>query len=307
MTDDPVTDRFPRWALGIGPVVILAVVLAVLFFTSPFGDAEAMASAGTLEALWMLAIIGTIAGIAPVVIGMLWFPFIRSLEYRYMHAFLALSGGVLAFIAFELVEEVVSLGGQTDRPALVGGLAVAAIGLTFLVMHVVSEWRKRTECRTESQGLHVAYLVAVALGLHSVGEGLAIGTAFAHGEGTLLTLLVIGFVMHNVMEGPTVVAAVARDAAVPPLRHFAAMGLIVGLPLVVGGWIGGFVTSPVLSAVFFAVAIGAILQVLLELTGLIRFDAESVATRLNVATFAVGVVLMFVLEDVIVHGWILPG
>ncbi|WP_255170874.1 ZIP family metal transporter [Natrononativus amylolyticus] len=303
--------------LAVAPVLILGAVAGLLYLTSPFGDIESMAEAGPLEILWMLTVIGAIAGIVPVVIGMLWFPFIRSLDHRYLHAFLALSAGVLAFIAFEMTEEVFEHGAEVGPVAagglelsgviVAGGLAVAGVGGTFAVMYVISEWRQRKMASAEKSGLTIAYLVAVALGLHSIGEGLAIGVAFIDGQGTLVMLLVVGFVMHNVMEGPTVVAAVARDHTIPPLRHFAAMGVIAGGPVILGGWVGSLANSSALAVLFYAVAVGAILQVIIELVDLIKFDAESVVTRLNAATFVVGVALMFVLEDVIVEGWIVPG
>ena len=307
MNDETPLERLPRWMLAVGPLVILGVVLGVLYLTSPFGNVESMSEASTLEVLWMLTIIGAIAGIVPVAIGMLWFPFIRALDHRYLHAFLALAAGVLVFIAFEMTEEVFEHSAEAEQTGLALGLAALAILGTFAVMYAVSEWRQRTAASGEKSGLQIAYLVAIALGLHSIGEGMGIGVAFVLEDATLVTLLVLGYIMHNVMEGPTVVAAVARDRATPPLRHFAAMGLIAGGPVIIGGWIGSLADSSLLAAVFFAIAVGAILQVLIEMAQLIRFDAEAVMTRLNAATFVVGVGLMFLLEDVIVEGWIIPG
>ena len=307
MTNDSPLDSLPRWVLAIGPIVILGAVLGVLYLTSPFGDVESMAEASTLEVLWILTIIGAIAGIVPVAIGMLWFPFIRALDSRYLHAFLALAAGVLVFIAFEMTEEVFEHSAEAENTALALGLATLGLVGTFAVMYVVSEWRERKTASSEKSGLQIAYLVAIALGLHSIGEGLGIGVAFVLEDATLVTLLVLGYIMHNVMEGPTIVAAVARDRETPPLRHFAAMGLIAGGPVIIGGWIGSLANSNLLAAVFFAIAVGAILQVLIEMAQLIRFDAEAVMTRLNAATFLIGVGLMFLLEDVIVEGWVLPG
>lgn len=304
----PIHERIPHWVLAIAPLIVLAVVLALLVVTSPFGNIESMAGASTVDILWMLTIIGFLAGIVPVAIGMLWFPFIRALDYRLIHAFLALSAGVLAFIAFEMTEEVVDYGGELESASLAVVAAVGGVAATFGIMYALSKWRQRTAATgAEKSGLHVAYLVAVALGLHSIGEGLAIGTAFVLGQGELVMLLVIGFVMHNIMEGPTVVAAVARDTASPPLHHFAIMGVLAGGPVILGGWIGSLADSALLAVVFYAIAIGAILQVLVELAELIRFDADTIVTRLNAVTFVAGVALMFVLEDVIVEGWILPG
>ncbi|MFU8867605.1 ZIP family metal transporter, partial [Natronococcus sp.] len=227
----PIHERVPHWVLAVAPLGVLAFVIGLLVVTSPFGDIESMAGAGTADILWMLTIIGFLAGVVPVAIGMLWFPFIRALDYRLIHGFLALSAGVLAFIAFEMVGEVLDYGAELESTSLAAAAAIGGVAATFGIMYALSKWRQRTAATgAEKSGLHVAYLVAVALGLHSIGEGLAIGTAFVLGQGELVMLLVIGFVMHNIMEGPTVVAAVARDRTSPPLHHFAIMGVLAGGP-----------------------------------------------------------------------------
>ncbi|WP_252701168.1 ZIP family metal transporter [Natronosalvus vescus] len=297
MSDDNLYG-LPQWVLAIGPVVILAAVFSVLYLTSPFGNIDQMADAGTAEILWMLLIIGLIAGIVPVAIGMLWFPFIKGLDPRYLHGFLALAAGVLAFIALEMTEEIVDHAGAVENGSLAIGAAFVGVVGTFVVMYLASQWRQRTAIDGEKSGLHIAYLVALALGLHSIGEGLGIGVAFVNGDAGLVTLFVLAFIMHNVMEGPTVVAAVAKDRATPPLYHFAAMGVIAGGPVVLGGWIGSLANSDLLAVLFYAIAVGAIIQVLIEVAELIRFDA-TVLTRLNVSTFVGGFIIMFVLEDVL--------
>ncbi|THE63303.1 metal cation transporter [Salinadaptatus halalkaliphilus] len=299
----------PPWVLAVGPVVILGGVFGLLYAISPFGDLAAVGEASTLEIIWMLAVIGVFAGIVPVAIGMLWFPFIRDLDPRYLHAFLALAAGVLVFIAIEMTEDIVENGAEAGSPSLAIVLAIVGISGTFLVMYAASTWRQRTMADTQKSGLEIAYLVALALGLHSIGEGLGIGVSFIQGDATQVLLLMLAFVLHNVMEGPTIVAAVARDRNTPPLRHFAAMGLLAGGPVILGGWIGSFGEAPLLAVLFFAIAVGAILQVLIEVAELIRFDAEAILTRVNAATFVGGFVLMFLLEDVVtelvLEGWLL--
>ncbi len=299
----------PGWALAIGPVLVFGAVFGLLALTTPFGDLGAD-EATTFEMIWTLTIIGAIAGVIPVAIGMLWFPFIRALDTRYLHAFMALAAGVLAFIAVEMTDEIFENAAAADSATLAGVFAVVGVAGTFAVMYVVSQWRQRKMETDDKSGLEIAYLVAIALGLHSIGEGLGIGVAFIQGDGALVMLLVLAFVLHNVMEGPTVVAAVARDRETPPLHHFAAMGVIAGGPVILGGWIGSFAQSPLLAVLFFAIAVGAIIQVLIEVAELIRFDAEAVLTRVNAATFIVGFVLMFLLEDVIgglvLDGWFVP-
>ncbi|WP_436344178.1 ZIP family metal transporter [Natronorubrum sp. FCH18a] len=310
MTGRSIRD-LPRWLLAISPLLVLGAIFGALYLTSPFADLGGVDEAGTLDMIWMLTVIGAIAGIIPVLIGMLWFPFIRDLDPRYLHAFMALAAGVLVFIAVEMSEEVFAYSADAERTVLAAVLAVVGVAGTFLLMHAVSEWRQRKMADRRKSGLEIAYLVALALGLHSLGEGLGIGVAYVAGDASLVMLLVLAFVMHNVMEGPTIVAAVARDRATPPLYHFVAMGLIAGGTVILGGWVGSFAQSNLFAVLFYAIAIGAILQVLIEVAELIRFDAEAVLTRTNAATFSFGFVLMFFLEDVltdvVLEGWLVPA
>ncbi len=298
MTNRPIVD-LPRWVLALGPVVILLLAFGLLAVAFPADLFVATDETSTLEMLVLLTIIGAIAGIIPVAIGMCWFPFIRTLDPRYLHAFLALAAGVLVFIAIEMTEDIVDNAVASDNLTLAAILAVAGVVGTFAVMYAATAWRHRTMATSEKSGLEIAYLVALALGLHSIGEGLGIGVSFVQGETAQVLLLVLAFILHNVMEGPTVVAAVARDRTTPPLRHFAAMGTIAGGPVILGGWIGSFGASPLLAVLFFAIAVGAIVQVLIEVAELVRIDAGTLLTRLNVTTFVGGVLLMFLLEDVL--------
>ena len=279
----------------------------------------------------MITVIGFFAGIVPVAIGMLWFPFIKSLQNRWVHAMLALSAGVLAFVAIEMIDEIAAysravtisdgtLGSTSDGGAIAGllsflgmsagtflavVLAIVAGVLTAGAMKWVGDWRREQLYGGGGEGLRVAYLIAIGLGFHSIGEGLAIGASFRTGAYSLLTLLVVGFVLHNVTEGLTVVAAFARDESRPSLWHFAAVGVIAGGPLILGGWIGILAYVPILAVIFLAIGVGAITEVIWEVAELVRMDAEKLLTLPNGASFALGLGSMFLLEDVIVEGFLL--
>ena len=114
-----------------------------------------------------------------------------------------------------------------------------------------------------SPGAVLALLIAVGIGLHNFGEGLAIGAAYALGEAALGTLLVIGFTLHNTTEGLAIVAPIAKDR--PSIWTLARLGLIGGLPTIAGAWAGGLVYSPVLGVVFLGLGAGAIAQVALQI------------------------------------------
>ena len=299
--------EIPSWVLAVGPFLLVGVLVALGLVAHATFEFEWLAIDGTGNTLAVLTVIGFVAGILPVVVGMLWFPFFTRLDPGWIHAILAFSAGILAFIAVEMSAEAVAHVGDAGTPTVAGGLAAAAGLATVGLMELGSRWRKRTAAAvegTDGRGLTIAYLVAIGLGLHSVGEGLAIGVAFVEQQATLVVLLTVGFIIHNVTEGPAVIAAVARERARPPLGHFAALALLAGGGVIVGGWIGSFAFSPLVAALFFAVAAGAIVQVTWEMFDLVRTDAEEVFDRRLVVAFVVGVFLLFFLEEIVVEGWL---
>ncbi|MFC7213511.1 ZIP family metal transporter [Saliphagus sp. GCM10025334] len=252
----------------------------------------------TTDVLWSLALIGVFVGVIPVALGMLWFPFIRAMSNRWLHAVLTFAAGVLAFLAidagfeaFELAEEI---------PGAYEGTALVVLGIlgALLLVQSVSAWREGRAAAGDaraSSGLWVAYLVALGIGLHNLAEGLAIGSSFALGRVSLGAFLVIGFMLHNVTEGPAVVAPVARGER-PSWYHFAALGLIAGAPVILGGWIGGLAYSPTLGAFFLAIGVGAILQVNWEIAGMIRTQGGRVGSATNLLAFLAGLGVMYVTD-----------
>ena len=314
-------DRLPNWLLLLGPFLVLGALLAGVYLTSPFGDIEEMADAGMLTILWMLTYIGAIAGIVPVLIGMLWYPYLRRLGDVWIHAVLALSVGVLTFAGVEMTEGILDNAAEAANPfgeALgiagvpITGLIVGILGtgVAFGVLMYVSRWRyNKISADGNISGIHVAYLVAIGLGLHSIGEGLAIGTAFIQGEERLVMLLVIAFLLDNITEGPTIVAAVASDTEQPPLSKFLLMGAIAGGPVIIGGWIGGFAESALLAALFFGLGLGAIIQVIYEVLKFIGVQKGSsvraAITQMNIIAFVVGFLIMVVIDEIIIEMFLL--
>ena len=153
------------------------------------------------------------------------------------------------------------------------------------------------------RALYVAGLIALGIGLHNLGEGMAIGAAFALGEAALGSFLVVGFTLHNITEGIGIVAPLTPGREETPagyrprLRTFIALTLIAGAPAILGAWIGGFSYSPILAAIFLGVGLGAIWQVIVEVGRLLRDDAarheEPWITWGNLAGFTAGVAVMY--------------
>jgi zinc transporter, ZIP family len=211
-------------------------------------------------------LIGILVGVIPVALGLLWLPSLRHADARWLAAFMALTAGLLSFLALDAFAEALDLqarlpSGFQGTGLILLGVASSYLGLTFVSQRLAA---KRQRARAASlEGVALATLVAIGIGLHNLGEGLAIGSSIALGELALGTFLIIGFMVHNISEGLGIAAPIAAGERIGRMQ-LAALALIAGTPAVVGGWIGGFLTSDLLGVLFFAIAVGAALQVVVE-------------------------------------------
>lgn len=236
------------------------------------------------------ALLGIYIGVIPVLAGMTWLPFLRTLRVRWLHFFMAFTAGVLVFLGVEALAE--SIEQAEALPTALGGLGVVtvgAIGAFALILAGTRRWRARGAAASR---LAIAYTVAIGIGLHNLGEGLAVGAAYRLGEIALGTFLVIGFAIHNTTEGLGIVSILGSTSA--RLKHLAALGLIAGVPTVFGGWIGAFFFSPLLAAIFLAVAAGAIAEVIFEVMRTVAREAEGgLAGVASLGGLAVGLIMMY--------------
>ena len=192
-------------------------------------------------------LIGLLVGVVPVALGLLWLPSLRRASPAWIAAFMALTAGLLTFLGVEALFEALAL--QAGLPPAFGGpglvllgLAASALGMTFLAARL-------SRGRVGLSGLALALLVAI-------------GTSFATGEVQLGAFLVIGFMVHNVTEGLGIAAPATRTRV--RLWQLAGLALVAGAPAILGTWIGGYGSSDLLTPVFFALAAGAALQVVVE-------------------------------------------
>jgi zinc transporter ZupT len=256
-------------------------------------------------------LLGVYVGIIPVALGMLWYPVMRRLGQRWMGAILALTLGLLVFLLIDTLLEAFEIAALL--PEVFQGVALVLFSalLTWLALLAVRSRGGGQWSRSLHPGLVVAILIAIGIGLHNLGEGLAIGAAFALGEAALGSFLVIGFTLHNITEGvaiaaPLVPGAVEEDqmasaespSKAPGFWTFAALALLAGSPAILGAWIGGFAFNPVLTAVFLGIGVGAIWQVIVEVGEFLRRNAERedqpLVTWPNVGGFLIGLGIMYV-------------
>ena len=236
-------------------------------------------------------LVGLYVGIVPIALGMLWYPFMRRLDARAIIFILSLTVGLLVYLAIGTWLDANEF--ASELPAFWQGIPmVIFIALVSLgILLVVGSLRKGPE----TAPLNIAYRIAMGIGLHNLGEGLAIGASFALGEAALGTFLILGFTLHNITEGIGIVAPVIRKN--PGLKHFALLALVAGGPAILGTWIGGFAFSPVLATIFLAVGAGAILQVVWEVGKLVIRDSSKLGLPavnwVNLSGLIVGIALMY--------------
>lgn len=268
--------------LGIGILTSTGLVIE--------HEIEAASLTPQLDAstLGIYALLGLYIGVIPVAVGLLWFPALKRASRRWLTFFLAFTVGLLAFLLVDTVAEGFEVAGATA--ASLNGIGVFFIGALVAVITLAWLSSALDARRAVSRGLVLAYLVAAGIGLHNLGEGLAVGAALAAGEIALGTYLVVGFALHNTTEGLAIVAPLGGEDARPSLWHFVALGAIAGAPTIFGAWAGGFAFSPVWASLAFGLAAGAIAQVIWAIARSISDRVGSGAAALG---FCVGLIAMY--------------
>lgn len=253
-------------------------------------------------------LLGVYVGIIPVALGLLWYPVMRSMGRKWLGAILALTLGLLVFLLVDTLLEAFEVAGELPGAFQGIPLVLFAALLTWLALLAVGTSRRPEAGGQTSmgRGLYLAGLIAFSIGLHNLGEGLAIGAAFALGEAALGSFLVIGFTLHNITEGVGIAAPLVSgrkagdkttDSQGPTLMTFLGLALLAGSPAIVGAWLGGFAFSPLLASIFLGMGVGAIWQVIVEVTRLLKGyaarDGGSLTSWVNVGGFLAGLAIMY--------------
>jgi len=243
-------------------------------------------------------LLGIYVGVIPVLLGLLWLPFLRMLKERWYSFLLALTVGLLVFLGFDALAESFDL--LEEIPNAYNGIGIIVIGFTLAVL-TLSAISYKSEHHRQIKGEHFqalifGYLIALGIGLHNLGEGLAIGSAYAVGEVALGSLLVIGFMIHNVTEGVAIVAPLTRFVRQVGnfYFHLIVMGLLAGAPTIIGAVIGGFAYSPAMAVLFLSIGAGAIFDVAYDIMHyMAKGRWTSLFTVTNVLGFLAGLLIIY--------------
>ena len=294
-------------------------------------DAAALAPTANIEQASFFALIGTYVGVIPVLIGLLWFPFLKRLSANKYNFFLSLTAGLLVFLGIDALVESneiaqVSVAGTFNGQVLIAMTTIVAfLSLMYASQKLVERAVMKKSDTDSSQSLSqqrssdflspnapattttikqqlarpfaIALMIAIGIGLHNLGEGLAIGAAVLLGEVALSTFLIVGFALHNTTEGLAIVAPMAKQGSRVRVRRLVALGLIAGVPTIIGTWIGGFIYSPIAAIIFLSIGAGAIFQVVFSIASWMTNAKDGGRKTMLGSTviggFAVGMAIMY--------------
>lgn len=244
--------------------------------------------------LGLMALLGVYVGVIPVALGMLVLPVLRRVSPTVVRVLLALTVGLLAYLALDGGIEALELGGRSS--GAFGGPALVVLGalLAFLALTAIDRVLRSRRDQAKAggaTGLRLALMIAIGIGLHNLGEGLAIGSAYAVGELALGAFLVVGFALHNTTEGIAIVAPLAKER--PSLMQLGLLGLLAGAPAILGAMLGAAVNNSELSAFLLGVGVGAIAQVIVQIAPALRGRSGQTLNPAAIGGIAAGVLIMY--------------
>jgi zinc transporter, ZIP family len=262
----------------------------------------------------LMVLLGTYVGVLPIVLGMLFLPALRRAAGRWIRLLLALTVGLLAFLALDGTLEGLELAGASagafgGAELVFLGIAIAYLSLTALDRWLAGRRERLTAAVADgaddagggadgaggvagaATGWRLSLMIAVGIGLHNLGEGLAIGSAYAIGELALGAFLVVGFAIHNTTEGIAIVTPLT--GARVSVGRLLGLGLIAGAPAILGALVGATVDNAELSALLLGVGVGAIVRVIVQIAPALRGPGGRILEPGTVGAIVAGMLALY--------------
>lgn len=207
--------------------------------------------------------------------------------------FLALTVGLLFFLGIDAMLEGFEVSKENLSANFNGELLIITVALlSFLGLYYTAEkLTSRATLSASSKPFAIGLMIAIGIGLHNLGEGLAIGAAIGLGQVALSTFLIVGFALHNTTEGIAIASPVAKSKS--PVLKIVLLGLIAGAPTILGTWIGGFFYSPFTAIIFLAIGAGAIFQVALVILKWIYQSEQKLVQTSIISGIGSGMLIMY--------------
>jgi zinc transporter ZupT len=230
-----------------------------------------------------------------VILGMALLPAMRRFNSTWVRVVMGFTVGLLAFLAVDATLEALNLAGGSGGAFGGAELLFLGAGIAYLLLVGLDRYlsaRVQGADGARATGGRLALMIAIGIGLHNLGEGLAIGSAYAIGELALGAFLVVGFAIHNTTEGFAIVAPLTRER--PSIARLLGLGVIAGAPAIVGALIGATVSNDELSVFLLGVGVGAVLQVIVQIAPSMRDSSGRVLGAATAVAVAAGAFLFYV-------------
>lgn len=233
-------------------------------------------------------LLGIYIGVIPVALGLLFYPYLRTLGSTGINFLLTLTIGLLFYLLIDTLQEGFEMAQQVAGVFNGNLLVWVTAGVAFLIIFALGRRGGKAP-----EGLSLSTYLALGIGFHNLGEGLAVGAAMASGEAALGSFLVVGFTLHNLTEGIGIAAPLLNRKT--KFRTFVFLTLLAGLPAAFGTLIGAFAYSPHWTAILLAIGAGAILQVIVEVGTYLYKNTETKSwfTVSNLTGFVLGIAIMY--------------
>jgi zinc transporter, ZIP family len=213
----------------------------------------------------------------------------------------AIAIGILLYLVVEIAQNAIAPIAQavdawhgaagpfpaTPIAVFILGLLAGLVGLGSAATHL----SKRAAAQAHNP-LVLAAVIAIGIGAHNFGEGLAIGASAAAGATAIAVSLIVGFALHNSTEGFGIAAPLV-GRVVPTWGQIGLAGLVAGGPTFLGTIVGYQFSSPTLSVLFLSIAVGALIFVIGELWTVLR---RAGLTALATASVSLGFLIAFATE-----------